>query len=182
MQVYVASPLGFSEAGNAFYRDVLIPLLQRLGHHVVDPWTLTDRRKLDAVSAMPYGPERRDEWRRLNAEIARTNHAAIDRCDALVAVLDGVDVDSGTAAEIGYAFARENPSLDIAAMSGFRPTTKAPSSICRSSTSSARAAGASSGALPSWATPSRRSRLRVNRVSGRRYVRASDRGRCGRAA
>jgi nucleoside 2-deoxyribosyltransferase len=111
MQVYVASPLGFSEAGNAFYRDVLIPLLQRLGHHVVDPWTLTDRRKLDAVSAMPYGPERRDEWRRLNAEIARTNHAAIDRCDALVAVLDGVDVDSGTAAEIGYAFARGKPII-----------------------------------------------------------------------
>ena len=57
---------------------------------------------------MPYGPERRDEWRRLN-EIARANHAAIDRCDALVAVLDGADVDSGTAAEVGYAFARRKP-------------------------------------------------------------------------
>ena len=106
MQIYVASPLGFSEAGNAFYRDTLIPLLQRLGHDVVDPWTLTDRQKLDAVSAMAYGPERRDAWRRLNAEIARANHDAIDRCDALFAVLDGVDVDSGTAAEIGYAFAK----------------------------------------------------------------------------
>ena len=37
MQVYVASPLGFSEAGSAFYRDTLIPLLRRLGHDVVDP-------------------------------------------------------------------------------------------------------------------------------------------------
>jgi nucleoside 2-deoxyribosyltransferase len=111
MQVYVASPLGFSEAGSAFYRDSLIPLLQRLGHDVVDPWALTDHRRLEAVSAMPYGPERRDAWRRLNAEIARTNHAAIDRCDALVAVLDGADVDSGTAAEIGYAFARGKPII-----------------------------------------------------------------------
>jgi nucleoside 2-deoxyribosyltransferase len=111
MQVYVASPLGFSEAGSAFYRDSLIPLLQRLGHDVVDPWALTDRRRLDAVSAMPYGPERRDAWRRLNAEIARTNHAAIDRCDALFAVLDGADIDSGTAAEIGYAFARGKPII-----------------------------------------------------------------------
>jgi len=111
MQVYVASPLGFSEAGSAFYRASLIPLLQRLGHDVVDPWALTDQRRLDAVSAMPYGPERRDEWRRLNAEIARTNHAAIDRCDAMVAVLDGADVDSGTAAEIGYAFARGKPII-----------------------------------------------------------------------
>src|SRR5215475_516791 len=75
------------------------------------PWALTDQRRLDAVCAMPYGPERRDEWRRLNAQIARTNHAAIDRCDALVAVLDGADVDSGTAAEIGYAFARGKPII-----------------------------------------------------------------------
>jgi nucleoside 2-deoxyribosyltransferase len=111
MQVYVASPLGFSEAGNAFYRGTLIPLLQRLGHDVVDPWALSDRQRLDAVSAMPYGPERRDAWRRLNAEIARANHGAIDRCDALVAVLDGADVDSGTAAEIGYAFARGKPII-----------------------------------------------------------------------
>ena len=38
--------------------------------------------------------------------IARTNQEAIDRAETVVAVLDGVDVDSGTAAEIGYAFAR----------------------------------------------------------------------------
>ena len=36
---------------------------------------------------------------------APTNRAAIDGARALVAVLDGADVDSGTAAEIGYAFA-----------------------------------------------------------------------------
>src|SRR5262249_53508460 len=106
MQIYVASPLGFSEAGNAFYRDTLIPLLERLGHDVVDPWTLTDRQKLDAVSAMSYGPERRDEWRRLNAGIAPANPAPIERCAAPFALLDGVDVDSGMAAEIGYAFAK----------------------------------------------------------------------------
>jgi nucleoside 2-deoxyribosyltransferase len=35
-----------------------------------------------------------------------TNRAAIDAARAVVAVLDGTDVDSGTAAEIGYAFAR----------------------------------------------------------------------------
>jgi nucleoside 2-deoxyribosyltransferase len=35
-----------------------------------------------------------------------TNRAAIDAADGVVAVLDGTDVDSGTAAEIGYAFAR----------------------------------------------------------------------------
>ena len=111
MRIYLASPLGFSEAGNAFYYERLIPLLQRLGHEVLDPWQLTDRQRIDAVAAMPYGEARRDEWRRLNAEIGRNNQAAIDRCDALLAVLDGVDVDSGTAAEIGYAFAKGKPII-----------------------------------------------------------------------
>ena len=36
----------------------------------------------------------------------RTNRSATDSCNAMVAVLDGQDVDSGTAAEIGYAFAK----------------------------------------------------------------------------
>jgi nucleoside 2-deoxyribosyltransferase len=109
MRIYLASPLGFSEAGNAFYYDRLIPLLRRLGHEVLDPWQLTDRQRIEAVAAMPYGEERRDAWRRLNMEMGRNNQAAIDRCDALLAVLDGTDVDSGTAAEIGYAFAKGKP-------------------------------------------------------------------------
>jgi nucleoside 2-deoxyribosyltransferase len=111
MRIYLAGPLGFSEAGNAFYYDRLIPLLQRLGHEVLDPWRLTDRHQIEAIAAMPYGETRRGEWRRLNAEIGRNNQAAIDRCDALLAVLDGTDVDSGTAAEIGYAFARGKPII-----------------------------------------------------------------------
>jgi len=37
------------------------------------------------------------------------NVAAIDKADILVAVLDGVDVDSGTAWEIGYAHALHKP-------------------------------------------------------------------------
>ena len=111
MLIYLASPLGFSDAGSTFYYERLIPILQRLGHEVVDPWRLTDRQRIEAVAAMPYGEERRDAWRRLNAEIGHNNQAAIDRCDALLAVLDGCDVDSGTAAEIGYAFARGKPII-----------------------------------------------------------------------
>ena len=44
-------------------------------------------------------------------EIGGNNRTAIDCCDMVLAVLDGVDVDSGTAAEIGYAFARDKPIL-----------------------------------------------------------------------
>src|SRR5262249_34551218 len=45
-------------------------------------------------------------WRKLNQKIGAANRRAIDAADGVVAILDGPDVDSGTAAEIGYAFAR----------------------------------------------------------------------------
>jgi nucleoside 2-deoxyribosyltransferase len=106
VRIYLASPLGFSEAGRHFYRGVLLPFVRDLGFEVLDPWTLTDPRKIRAVQALPYGPARREAWRELNMEIGAANRAAIDRAEAVVAVLDGADVDSGTAAEIGYAFGR----------------------------------------------------------------------------
>jgi len=111
MKIYLASPLGFSEIGIAFYNGTLIPEVKRLGFDIIDPWTLTDQAKIDAVQKMPYGPERRDAWRKLNVEIGGNNRAGIDRADMVLAVLDGVDVDSGTAAEIGYAFAKGKPIL-----------------------------------------------------------------------
>jgi nucleoside 2-deoxyribosyltransferase len=111
MKIYLAGPLGFSEVGRSYQNAALIPELVRQGHDILDPWTLTEPRAIAAVAAMPYGPERREAWCKLNAEIAANNRAAIDRCDAVFAILDGVDVDSGTAAEIGYAFARGKPIL-----------------------------------------------------------------------
>jgi nucleoside 2-deoxyribosyltransferase len=109
VKIYAAGPLGFSEAGRSFHDGKVIPELVRLGHEALDPWKLTDQRKIDAVLNMPYGAARRDAWRQLNVEIGGNNRAAIDRCDAVFACLDGVDVDSGTAAEIGYAFAKGKP-------------------------------------------------------------------------
>jgi nucleoside 2-deoxyribosyltransferase len=111
MKIYMASPLGFSEVGRAFYNGTLIPEVKRLGFEVIDPWVLTDQAKIDAVLKLPYGQKKRDAWRRLNPEIGGNNRAGIDRADMVLAVLDGVDVDSGTAAEIGYAFAKGKPIL-----------------------------------------------------------------------
>jgi nucleoside 2-deoxyribosyltransferase len=111
MKVYLAGPLGFSEAGRSFYNGTLIPAVVRLGYEPLDPWTLTPQKKIDAVAKRPYGQAKRDAWRRLNVEIGGNNRAAIDRCDMVLAVLDGVDVDSGTAAEVGYAYARGKPIL-----------------------------------------------------------------------
>jgi len=111
MRIYIAGPLGFAEAGRTFYYDKLIPAVRQLGHEALDPWSLTDPGKIATVMNLPYGPEKRDAWRQLNVEIGQNNKAAIDGCDAVIAVLDGTDVDSGTAAEIGYAFAKGKPIL-----------------------------------------------------------------------
>jgi len=105
-KIYMAGPLGFSEAGRHFYNSVLVPFVAGLGYEVLDPWALTDPRKIEAVQRLPYGPEKREAWRKLNREMGATNRAAIDAAHGVVAILDGTDVDSGTAAEIGYAFAR----------------------------------------------------------------------------
>jgi len=105
-RIYMAGPLGFSEAGRHFSRTVLIPFLSGLGYDVVDPWSLTDPKAVEAVQQLPEGRERREAWQRLNRQIGATNRSAIDEAQGVVAVLDGTDVDSGTAAEIGYAFAR----------------------------------------------------------------------------
>jgi nucleoside 2-deoxyribosyltransferase len=111
MKIYLAGPLGFSEAGRFYQDKILIPGLSRTGHEILNPWKLTDQHKIDAIVAMPYGPARRDAWRELNVEIGGNNRLAIERSDVVFAILDGVDVDSGTAAEIGYAFAKGKPIL-----------------------------------------------------------------------
>lgn len=106
MLVYLAGPLGFSEAGRAFQYDKVIPELERLGHEVLDPWKLTEKRKIDEILDLPYGEDKRSRWTTLNKEIGDNNKNAIERCDAIFAILDGVDVDSGTASEIGFGFAK----------------------------------------------------------------------------
>jgi nucleoside 2-deoxyribosyltransferase len=111
MKIYTAGPLGFSESGRAFHNGTIIPELKRLGHVPLDPWILTDQAKIDDVLKLPYGQEKRDAWRKLNVEIGGNNRDAIDRCDAVFVVLDGVDVDSGSAAEVGYAFAKQKSIL-----------------------------------------------------------------------
>ena len=104
-RVYLASPLGFAESTRAFM-DALIPLLEE--HvDVENPWD--DVRFVDefhAVEQLDSVSERRSRLGAVNREIGHSNVERIDRSDAVFAILDGVDVDSGTAAEIGYGFAK----------------------------------------------------------------------------
>lgn len=104
--LYLAGPLGFSEVGRFFYYQQMIPALQEAGFELLDPWALNDTPQLQAALAQTDLNLQRQQLAALNPDIGRINAEAIDRCDWVVANLDGVDVDSGTAAEIGYAFAK----------------------------------------------------------------------------
>jgi len=110
-KIYVASPLGFSEVGRKFMYSEIIPTIEELGYEVLDPWKLTSDDIIQPVLALPYGQEKRDHWMKLNEIIGKNNVEAINQSSGLVAVLDGVDVDSGTASEIGYAAALSKPIL-----------------------------------------------------------------------
>lgn len=103
--IYLASPLGFSEAGSFFYKTKFIPLLTEIGFEIRDPWVLTPAQLINSALSLPYGQKRKQTWRKINPVMGRNNALAIEESDFIVAVLDGVDVDSGTSAEIGYGSA-----------------------------------------------------------------------------
>lgn len=103
-RLYLAGPLGFSEVGRAFHKKI-VQMVTRIGYEPLDPWTLTPQAQVNSVLAMPYGVRRKRAWAKLNRVFGENNAGAILGCHSMFAVLDGTDVDSGTAAEIGYGSA-----------------------------------------------------------------------------
>ena len=104
--VYVASPLGFTVPTRAWYDEVLLPRVAELGT-VLDPWSAAADRFAAAFAAR--GAEHDRLLDEANRFAGANNADLIRRADALFAVLDGSDVDSGTAAEIGFAAALDVP-------------------------------------------------------------------------
>ena len=88
MQIFLAAPL-FSEAEREFNRKVAREL-REAGFAV---WMAQEA---------PFIKEGTDEEKR---SIYEGDIAALKRSDVIVAVLDGMDVESGVAFEIGYAAA-----------------------------------------------------------------------------
>lgn len=104
MKIYFASPLGFAESTRHFMDALAATLRERAD--VLNPWDNTEPALLyPAVKHLPTHDERIARWQEINTAIGRANQEMIDAADTIVAVLDGVDVDSGTASEIGYGFA-----------------------------------------------------------------------------
>lgn len=92
---YIASPLGFSEAGRYYYSREYLPALSRVVEPV-DPWALTSDAEVTA--AREAGREHE-----FALEIGHRNTEAIRRCSLLAALLDGQEPDAGTVSEVGFA-------------------------------------------------------------------------------
>ncbi len=92
---YVASPLGFIDAGRKYYYEHYLPALEAVVLPI-DPWAMVSQA--DVAQAKEEG-----RLRELWLDAGQRNLDAIAGCDLLVAWLDGQEVDSGTATEIGYA-------------------------------------------------------------------------------
>jgi nucleoside 2-deoxyribosyltransferase len=104
-RAYVASPLGFSEAGRAYYAERYLPALRE---HVepVDPWALSAPEEFAAARAEGREHE-------LGLVVGARNAEAISGAQLLIAHLDGQEVDAGTASEVGYASALGLPCLAL---------------------------------------------------------------------
>jgi nucleoside 2-deoxyribosyltransferase len=101
----VASPLGFFDAGKEYLVRTLVPKL--FDFEVLDPWDLPESTSdaLRSALAIPELTRQRAALSGVNFRIGQRNAELIAQSDAVLAILDGTDVDSGTACEIGYAAA-----------------------------------------------------------------------------
>jgi nucleoside 2-deoxyribosyltransferase len=106
MQVmYLAGPL-FTQAERDWHRETKRLLLEQAARRgraveIIWPYELITREEIAAL-----GPAAR-------AEIFRRCTAALERAHVLIALLDGTQVDDGTAWEIGYFFARKAAQAKI---------------------------------------------------------------------
>jgi nucleoside 2-deoxyribosyltransferase len=104
VRIYLASPLGFADSTRHFMEH----LIERIVPHVdvSNPW---DDKRFEAEFIRIAGIDSRAEANAalatIDTELGRANAESIRNADGVVAILDGVDVDSGTAAEVGYAYA-----------------------------------------------------------------------------
>lgn len=97
--IYQAGPL-FTEAEQTWHK-ALSARLRKAGHEVIWPGDLlTDEQIHDAGA-------------NASALIFDTCRQGIERGTCVVALLDGTQVDDGTAWEIGYAYARGLPIYGI---------------------------------------------------------------------
>lgn len=105
MKIYLASPLGFSLENDPYRMNIRRKLVS-LGSTILDPWEVADfREEIQAAYRLERCLEQAEAFRKIASRIGRCNEDLIREADAIIAVLDGAEVDSGTASEVGFGSA-----------------------------------------------------------------------------
>lgn len=105
MKIFVASPLGFADSTRGFI-SIIKEHLIAIGHEPIDPWSASQDldEEFRRAECIEKQCDQVEAYHRISMLIAERNSKLLKGSDGVLAVLDGVDVDSGTASEIGYAF------------------------------------------------------------------------------
>lgn len=122
MRIYLAGPL-FTEAERAWLaatKEKIEALGRGLGRNVtvIWPYELITQAEIDALGT------------RAKAEIFRRCRESLHDADLVVALLDGPQVDDGTAWEIGYFHARQSGNAGVIGVrTDFRKAGEAEGSV-----------------------------------------------------
>ncbi len=96
-KIYLADPLGFSEACRGFYYGQLLPLVKESDFEVLDPWN---------TGIEIFAPRaEKQTWDRFNVLAGERNRKMIESSGDTPAILYGTHVDGATASETVYASA-----------------------------------------------------------------------------
>jgi len=99
--VYLASPCGFNKE-HLGYLSRIKERLSALGFDVQDPWD-SDHSAILRKAKNTGGRTRVAAYLRAGLFIGVHNESMLRRADVVLGVLDGTDVDSGVACEMGLA-------------------------------------------------------------------------------
>jgi nucleoside 2-deoxyribosyltransferase len=125
-KVYLASGLGFSHELKG-YRDKTKRRLTEIGCTVSDPWEQPFHAAIEQAHAITDWPARVEAFKRIARQIGTANEDMIRECDAVLGVLDGAEVGSGVASEIGFGAAlgmRGRWKNNLPARTKMPPTTQ----------------------------------------------------------
>lgn len=102
LKVYLASPLGFSLENN-YYRERIKERLRQLHCSVFDPWEQAEvTQRIETAMSIGDSLARDQAIREAAFFTGAVNAEGIRSSDLILAVLDGMEPDSGTASEVGF--------------------------------------------------------------------------------
>jgi hypothetical protein len=92
--------------------QVVLPELNERGYRILDPWD-EGSRIFNGILDEPVTTRSRDAVLERAARVGDRNAEMIRECDAVLAILDDCDLDSGTCAEVGYSAALPRPVVGV---------------------------------------------------------------------